>query len=217
MIKEWERLFELCHNPIPDEVEVGAIIVPTGDWLERAKPALALFKSRFGGQERKPHLVVTGGHGHPDLPRGGASAYKVVRAMKIFGRLAPEMKGYVLAEVEADNTKEQAENVYGLFQIERIAGPLVVVVSDYHLPRLISTFLATIMRNEGKNLRTRVYSVPVPYDENRRLREPGPAKKADRILAEVDRIHRYRKKGDVATKQALTEYVQWLRSQHQPR
>lgn len=217
MMREWERLFQLCHNPVPNEVTVGAVIMPTGDWLERAKPALALFKSRFESQERKPYLVVTGRHSHPDLLGGGASADKVVRAMRILGKLTPEMKENLLVEAEADNTKEQVDNTYKLLQDGVIVDPLVVVVSDYHLPRFYSTFLATILRNEGSP-RIRVYSVPVCGNwESIKNPEPRPASRTARILAEMERTRRYREKGDVATEEELLKYVRWLRSQHEPR
>lgn len=213
MREEWERLFNLCYNPVPDGVTVGAIIMPTGDWLDRAGPALKLFHERFNQRERPPYLVVTGANSHPDLRGGGASAPKVVRTMKIFGNLTPEMEERIIVEANAEYTNSQAEEVYKLLQAGRIVEPLEVVVSDYHLPRLISTFLVPVLRNEGENLRTRIYSVSVPYDESRKVHEPGPTKKADRIFAEMERIHRYREKGDVATEQAVREYARWLRSQ----
>lgn len=134
--REWGRLFRLCSNPLPAGTEVGTVVIPTGDWLERAGAAFNFFVRVYNDQEYKPHLVITGQNSSQYvLPYTGADANKVARAIRTIGKW------------------------------------------------------------------------------NERSRDI-PQIRRDRIITEIDRIHRYRKKGDVATEEEIAEYVNWLRGQN---
>ncbi|OGE18071.1 hypothetical protein A3F00_02040 [Candidatus Daviesbacteria bacterium RIFCSPHIGHO2_12_FULL_37_11] len=209
---EWEKLFEICHNPPPENLEIGTIIMPTGYWMDRAPASLTLFKERFLKQDSSPHLVVTGKHSHPDLLRGGAGASKVIRAMNIYGKLTPKMKQNLIPDDYAENTKMQALNISAALAWRHISEPLVVVVSAEHLPRLYSTFIATILEIENPILETRLYSIAVFGDWESDIPKENRGKRYEQIPAEINRFPGYRAKGDVATEEELIRYVSWLKT-----
>lgn len=212
LLGEWQELFSLSNTPPPESLEIGTVIMPTGDWLDRAPSALNFFKDRFSKQNFPPHLVVSGKHSHPGLEkkRGGAGANKVVRAFGIFGQLTREMKERLIAEAESTNTKKQAENIYELLLLGTIREPLAIVVSAYHLPRFYSTFVRTILANE-KQLKTRLYSIPVFGNWEGEIPKEPRGKRYEQIVPEMEKIHRYRSQGDIATEAELTYYTDWLR------
>jgi len=39
LFKEWGNLFSLTHNPPPKNLEIGTVVMPTGDWLDRLRPS----------------------------------------------------------------------------------------------------------------------------------------------------------------------------------
>lgn len=213
-LREWGRLFRLCSHPLPSETQVGAIVVPTGDWLERAEAALNFFVRIYNQQEYKPHLIITGKYSSQslDTTHTGADARKIARAIKIRGQLSPEMKEKIVVEEKATNTKEQADNTYAFLKQGVVQGPLIVFVSAWHLPRWYSTLVKTILNAEEQELKTQFFVAPVfkPWsEESRDIR----GRKRERIITEVDRIHRYRQQGDVATEEEVKRYVNWLREQ----
>lgn len=206
---QWLELFEICHNPPPEGKEIGTIIMPTGDWMDRAGPSLNLFKQIAYRQKTLPHLVVTGKHSHPDFPRGGASAEKVIRAMNIFGNISNELKRQLIPEANADNTKLQAENIYSLMVEGKIGEPWIVVVSTYHLPRLYSTFIKIILNKESQ-IATHLYSIPVDLPWEKDIPHEPRGERWKQIFGEVDRIQMYRELGDAATQEELNYYLKWL-------
>lgn len=211
ILREWENLFDLCNNPPQDDLEIGTVIMPTGDWLDRAHKSIELFRERFTSQKMSPHLVVTGKWSHPDLRGGGAGADKVARAFRIFGQLTDAMKKRLVVDTQSANTKEQAENVYDLLTTQSINEPLVVVVSAHHLPRFYSTFVKTILTHE-ETLRTRLFGIPVLKDWEGDVPKEPRRKRYQQVIAETEKIHRYRPQGDVASQDELASYVYWLKS-----
>lgn len=215
---EWRELFDICHTPPPLGIAIGTVVMPTGDLMDRAGPALDAFKRYAGTQETPPHLVVTGKWSNPEVAGGGATAEKVVRAMKIFGDVPPELKDRIIPDMNSGNTKEQAQNVYDLLRQGKIDEPWVVIVSQYHLPRLVSAFAKHILRKEPV-LHTRMYTIPVdlPWNEQAPLVRRGQkgATRWESVFSEMERIHKYRinETKDVATKEEMLEYANWLREQ----
>lgn len=208
---EWKKLFAICHNPPPENLEIGTIVMPTGYWLDRAPKSLELFKERFNIQIDPPILVVSGKHSHPDLRRGGAGAMKVVRAFEIYGNLTDDMKLNLFPEDQSTNTKNQAENVYDLLRAQIIREPLVAIVSAEHFPRFYSTFVNTILNRE-KNLLTRLFSIAVFGDWMSEIPKEKRGKRWEQIPDEIRKINEYRKQGDVIKEEGLNHYVNWLRS-----
>ena len=123
------------------------------------------------------------------------------------------MKQQIVVDGNATNTKEQTDNTYALLQQGVIHGPLITFVSAWHFPRWYSTFVKTILTAEGEKLNTRLFSSAVFKPWNERSKDI-PQIRRDRIVTEVDRIHKYREKGDVAAEEEVTGYVNWLKSQN---
>jgi len=209
--EEWQRLFEIANNLPPDDTEIGTIIIPTGDWLDRIPLSLSLFKNRFYNQNKHPKLVISGATSHPDMPGGGARADKITRAIRTYGQLTKAMKNEIVTDMRSVGTKEQAENIYSLMKHGGIEEPWVVVVSAYHLPRLISTFVKTILTKEDIPI-THLYSVPVELPWRESISHEPRGERWKQIFSEIERIHTYREKGDVATEQEVLEYNKWLNS-----
>lgn len=55
--------------------------MPTGDWFDRVRPSIELFRQLYASQERKPHLVITGANSF-NRDYIGASAPKIVNCIK---------------------------------------------------------------------------------------------------------------------------------------
>lgn len=163
LFKEWKALFDLCDNPPPLNTEIGTVVISTRDWLDRVPKGLEIFKDQFTTQKRMaPHLLITGKWSHSLLgPEGGTSVTKLARLARIFGNLTDAMKQRIVVEPQAENTKQQADNVYALLESGKIKAPLSIVSSAYHSPRLFSTFAKTILNKEGGNLKTRLFIVSV--------------------------------------------------------
>lgn len=207
--QEWRELFEICHTPPPADVEIGTIVIPTGDWLDRVPTSIALLRERFFSQSLKPRLVVSGKWSHPQMEDGGMGADKVVGIIK--NELPLIMRNQPLSEPKSENTKQQAENVYDLMKDFEIVDPIVAVVSTYHLPRFYSTFVSTLYSREGTPV-TRLYSVQVdlPWKEEVPMENRG--QRWEQVFSEMTRIHNYRQGGDVASFEMIQEYSQWLRN-----
>lgn len=69
LLREWSKLFSLSHNPPPPTTKIGTVIMPTGDCLDRLRPGLEFFGSRYDAQEVKPKLVITGANSFNVIPR----------------------------------------------------------------------------------------------------------------------------------------------------
>lgn len=182
--------------------------------MERVEAGFSFFIQTYNQQESKPFLVITGQNSSQYiLPNTRANADKVARAIRIRGRLSEEMKQQIMVEGNATNTKEQTDNTYALLEQGLIRDPLIAFVSTWHFPRWYSTFVRTILAAEGEELKTQLFSSPVfkPWDQRSK---DIPQIRRDRIVTEVDRIHKYRKKSDVATEEEVVGYVNWLKDQN---
>ena len=210
--EEWKRIFDLAHNPPPLDIEIGTVVMPTGDYKDRIDASEQLFVARYIYQRLKPSLVVTGKWSHPDLPDGGMGANNVVQLLKQSGGIPDDMKERVISEPDSTNTKQQAENVYDLLIQQVIQEPLVAVVSTYHLPRFCSTLVSTILAHE-ETPRTRLYSVAVDLPWTEEIPMENRGERYLQVFIEMTRITNYRPSGDVATEEQLTYYVNWLKNQ----
>lgn len=214
--KKWEELFKISNTPLPEGLAVGTVIMPTGDLMVRAAPTLDAYKNFASKQETPPHLVVTGKWSSPGVAQGGATSEKVVRAMQIYGKIPKDLKENIIAEMDSGNTKEQAVNCLELQKEGKIKDPWVIVVTHFHLPRLMGCFIKQILKTED-TIKTRIYTIPVDLPWNKavplvRRGEMGPPA-WERVFSEMKRIHTYREKGDVATQEEMVKYSNWLRSQ----
>jgi len=212
LFREWGSLFSLTNNPPPENEDIGAIVMPTGDWLDRLRPSLNEFRAKFNRQTNKPHFVITGGNSF-DVNREGASAEKIANILLRLNNLTAEERESIIAEGDSANTAEQAKRVYEMIKSGQIKEPLVIAVSAYHLPRVISTFVGEVLRNEGENIRTKIFALPVYKDWKGEIPFEPEKIRREQIAPEMERIHRYREKGDVATEEDLRRYVLWLRNQ----
>lgn len=208
LFREWGRLFALSNNPPPSDEEIGTVVMPTGDWLDRLRPSLSFFESRFASQKIKPQLVITGENSF-NIDREGVSAPRIVSRLKKLD-IPDEMKTLIIAESKGTNTKGQAEEIYGMLKNGLIQEPVVIVVSAYHLPRIYSTFIKEVFKQEGNQLHTRVFVIPVQKDWKGEIPFEIGRTRRDRIVPEVERIHRYRLQGDVASEEQLDAYTTWL-------
>ncbi len=209
---EWKELFEIYNNPPPKDIEIGTVIMPTGDWLDRVKPALGAFKQYARTQSIPPHLVITGKWSRPEMPSGGASAEKVARVMRLFGGIADKtLKDRIIVEGVSEHAKAQAQNVYALKEHDKIKDPWVIVVSSYHLPRLVGSFVKNILKEEGVPSKTRLYTIPVDLPWTKEVPREARGVRWKQIFSEMEKIRVYQEKGDVATKEEMLEYTNWLR------
>lgn len=209
--REWGDLFSLSNNRPPEGVDIGTVVMPTGDWLDRLRPSLDVFHEAYQAQEVKPHLVITGANSF-NVNRIGASAPKIVSHLQSLN-LSEEEKQYIIAEEQAEHAGHQAKYVYDMVKAGRIKQPLVLVVSAYHLPRLYSNFVKTIMDNEGENLTTKIYAIPVHKNWKGTIPFEPEKTRREQIIPEMSRIHDYRELGHVATRDQLEQYVGWLNSE----
>lgn len=205
---EWKMLFDLTHNPPPENTQIATIMMPTGDWLDRVSTALDILRERFVSQEMKQHLVISGKHSHPELSDGGMGADRIVRDIKE-SNFVDEIKHSLISEPNSTNTKEQVDNIYSLLKSGIIQEPLIVVVSAYHLPRLYATFIKTLLSREDP-LRTHLYSVAVELPWTGTIPHEPRGKRWEQVFSEMGRIGHYRQSGDVATQQEVLKYRHWL-------
>lgn len=208
--REWGHLYALCHTLPPENEPIGSVVIPTGDWFDRVRPGLELHTRVFRKQDVKPVLVISGGNSF-NKDREGASAHKIVSALSRLN-IPNDQKSLIVEENASQNSQEQAERIYDMLKAGAIRSPVTLVVSAYHLPRLYSTFVQTILKNEGENLHTKLYVHPVYEDWKGQIPLEDKIRR-EQIVPEVDRIHRYRDTGDVATEPELTRYVAWLRAE----
>ena len=209
----WEQLYNLCNNPLPDGQDVGSIIIPTGDWMERVYPAVDFFRERSSSQAEPPHLVITGqDFSDYHLHKKGSAAVKVARLIKIYGGLTDKMNRMVIADGDAINAWEQAVNVTDLLISGKIKGPFVLFVSAYHLPRNYMSFIKALISAEH-NPQTKLYSVPVIMDWEGRSRDMiKDGARWKEVIKEVGKIREYQDKGHVTTEEELERYVAWLKN-----
>lgn len=208
-VREWGSLYKQTNLPPPENLSIGTVIMPTGDWLDRLRPSLSYFEEKFNAQKEKPNLVITGANSF-DITHEGASAPKIVRALSAIS-IAEETKKHIIAEGKSTNSKQQAENIYKMLQEGRIKGPLVLVVSAYHLPRIYSTFVKTILDHEKDEIKTQLFAVPVYKDWKGKIPFEDKTRR-NQIVPEIERIQKYRANGDVATDKELDRYTTWLSS-----
>lgn len=208
-VREWGLLYKQTNLPPPKDLPIGTVVMPTGDWLDRLRPSLSFFEEKFDEREEKPSLVITGANSF-DITHKGASAKKIVSKLKTLS-IPEETKKHIFAEENATNTKEQAENVYAMLQEGKIKGPLVLVVSAYHLPRIYSTFIKTVLEHEKENLETKIYAIPIYKDWKGQIPFEDKIRR-NQIVPEIERVRSYRANNDVATNEELSRYLEWLQN-----
>ena len=113
---------------------------------------------------------------------------------------------HVKSQIYAANTKEQAEWIYQCavtYNIHSIA----LFASPFHCLRAYLTLLKTCIAHGKSDII--LVPAPTPISPTRLI--PENQKSAwDLVPGEVQRIIDYQKKGDVATQEELTRYLQWL-------
>lgn len=214
--REWGDLFSLSNNKPPEGAQIGTVVMPTGDWLDRLNPSIDYFRQQYAAQATKPHLVISGANSI-NKDRIGASAPRLLQYIRHRFNIPDEEKERIIAEDQSQHAGQQAQYVYEMVKSGKIAQPLVLIVSAYHLPRMYSTIVKTIIDNEGDNLKTKLYAIPVHKDWKGQIPKEPEKVRRDQIIPEMERVHAYRnkEKPDVATREELEKYVGWLNVQNQ--
>lgn len=205
LYREWERLFNLVNNPAPTDIKIGGIIVPTGYYMDRVAPSVQLYKTLWETQGPLD-LIFTGRWS--DAAKGehlGGSAERIIAGLRAKSSLTAEMKDHLVAEPSAGNTSEQAKNTYTLIESGNIHEPFIMSVSADHAPRAYMSFIPQILSHEEQS-HTRLYLNPIFHPWNEAPSE-GVGTRQERIKGEMNRIHLYQAKGDVATEEQLKYYL----------
>lgn len=213
-VEEWKKLFSLCYNPPPEDLEAGTVVIPMGYWTERIRPGLEYFHRKFISQSdglRKPKLLISGYHSVPveTLPSGGVGAERVTKWLSgnLITRLTDEEKQVILSDPDCKNTKEQAINIKHLLNEGKISAPLVLSVSREHLPRLVSTLVKQVSD------RIPIYTLPVWNDWISEIPYEHRGTHIEQLPQEMRRVELYRSNEDVATEEEMFNYQKWLQSQ----
>jgi hypothetical protein len=111
----------------------------------------------------------------------------------------------VYSQLEAGNTKEQAEWVLSMAK-ECDVRSLAIFAPSYHMPRAYLTFLKTFLKN---NFRIVLVPAPVFIPPDRIIPE-SEIDSWEMFPGEIRRIRAYQEKGDVATLGELKEYFAWM-------
>src|SRR3989344_5993045 len=114
----WLDYDQATNNPPPQDTEIGAIVVPTGDGVERVLAGIRYFVEVWNKQLRNhPILIISGAHSvsakNPALP--AEQIYEIIKKHGSEWELNDEMLKYIIPEKKADNTKQQADNSYEIY------------------------------------------------------------------------------------------------------
>ncbi|GEM_PF-5778423 len=220
VLNEWGRLYKLVHTRPPENLAIDAILVETGDATDRIHTHLKLWnqydKKNKSLNNKPPFLIISGlvaARGWrlgEEVPKD-ITKYNAPWMEKWFERNGvPKEK--ILVDPTAKNTLEVAQRSFKIAK-EKGLSTFLLSTSSYHAPRAYGTYLKVLLDIESGGLQSRLYFHPtedLPWDrllpdkENTRFQE---------IPSELNRIHEYRKKGDVATEEELRNYSNWLKSQ----
>jgi hypothetical protein len=122
--------------------------------------------------------------------------------------LDPDLVDGVFTQIEAANTKVQADWTVEMVKRTGVES-LALTAPDYHLPRAYGTLLASLL----EDVPWKVALIPEPTPLSPLHISPETGKTSSELTpAEWVRICAYQKKGDVATREQLEEYLHWLYS-----
>jgi hypothetical protein len=120
--------------------------------------------------------------------------------------LSPDMTHQVYTQVEAANTKVQAEWVAQLVKKHEIRS-LTITATAFHLPRAYGTMLKALLRD----VPWPVALIPDPAAVSPRYISPETGMSLMELThGECPRILKYQGYGDVATLPELETYLDWL-------
>ena len=215
VLLEWGELNKLSTQTPPSNLTIEGIFISTGDWTDRVHTALELWQKYrdLQGLKDAPVLIPSGLVAKRGYTIGGEVGKQQYNApwMKAWFMRHGVPEGKILPEPEAKNSKELAD--FSL-KISREHGlqNLILTLTSYYNARAFMTFVASILAQENP-IQTRLFSVPsrdLPWDG---FVPDEPKTRFQQIPAEITRIHAYQPKGDVATKEQLEQYINWLKEQ----
>lgn len=185
-----ERFFALLSPAVPENADV--LFLAEGDGLNRTAYTAELYKNKYA-----PQIVAVGGASNREY--GSFLSLELKQLLVEQG--VPESA--ILAEETAMHTKAETDR---LMELAREHGwkRVLLVTSPHHQYRLLLTAVRS-MRNAGLELT--LMNAPAPLSW---FAENPWGRRIDLLDGELERIHAYQEKGDIASFDQGIEYLEQL-------
>lgn len=193
-----EQWIAQCLRTWPP-LRADVIVVLCGeDMKPRADVGYQIFQRGYA-----PKLLLSGGIQRPPRVEGAEAAYSYLAGKGI-------ATDRILRESTSQNTHEQAVNVLGMAE-ECDWSRLILVASEYHLPRAVLTFVQALIRADKEKA---VQIIPVSTSQMpwRASPEGVTKNRRDLLTADVDKAEAYTE--HVASFAAGLSYFEHWESQH---
>lgn len=176
-----------------EQVDAFLVFPGMGEWW-RVNDAAALWNTHKNAR----HLLIAGHNQRENTARKMDLAW-------LMEEFELNRKEGVVCISHAEHTKDQCDWVAEQVRELHLTS-LALCVSPYHIVRAYLTLLKTL-HNTG--IRIPIVPFPVQVSPSEEIPETG-TDAWSMVAGEVERIHAYQQKGDVASSELLHDYLAWF-------